>query len=63
MANLNEVKNAIKILKRNNCQKITLLHCVSNYPANVEDCNLKSIKFLKKNLECQLDGQITQKIF
>lgn len=48
MANLNEVKNAIKILKRNNCQKITLLHCVSNYPANVEDCNLKSIKFLKK---------------
>ena len=51
MATLKEVSKAYKILKRYN-QKITLLHCVSAYPASAKSCNLKSIDFLRKKFHC-----------
>ena len=50
MSNFREVKAAVNILKKNKCKKISLLHCVSNYPATPTSCNLKSIKFMKKKL-------------
>ena len=54
MANFNEVKRAYSILKKNGCKKISVLHCVSSYPANISSCNLNSIDFLKKKLNCEV---------
>ena len=54
MSNLDEVKNSYKILKKNGCAKISLLHCVSSYPANVMSCNLNSITFLKNKFNCEV---------
>ena len=54
MANFKEVKRSVKILKKFNCKKIILLHCVSSYPANVNMCNLNSINFLKKKFRYQV---------
>jgi sialic acid synthase SpsE len=48
MANLKEVINAIKILKKNGAKKIIILHCVSNYPAKLESLNLSAIQTLRK---------------
>tara|TARA_B100000795_G_C22740698_1_gene415217 strand:- start:239 stop:1291 length:1053 start_codon:yes stop_codon:yes gene_type:complete len=48
LANLNEVKLAIKTLKINGCQNIIILKCVSSYPAPIEEQNLASIPELKK---------------
>ena len=54
MANLKEVSKAVKILKMNNCKKISLLHCVSSYPAKINSCNLNSIDFLRKKFNCEI---------
>ena len=45
MSSLKEIKNAVRILK--NC-KISLLHCLSEYPAKIENLNLNFINVLKK---------------
>ena len=54
MANYTEVKKAYQIFKNNNVKKISILHCVSNYPAKLESCNLNSIKFLRDKLKCEV---------
>ena len=45
MSNINEVDNAVKILKKNN---LSILHCNSAYPTPLEDLNLNVIKFFSK---------------
>lgn len=55
MSNLNEVKKALKVLKehsKNN--KITVLHCTTQYPAPFKDLNLNVIKTLAKELKCDI---------
>ena len=52
MANVKEIKNALKILtKKYPLKRITLLHCVSDYPTNFSDVNLQSINFLRKKFK------------
>lgn len=51
MANLEEVINAVKILKKNGAKKIIILHCVSNYPAKLESLNLSAIQTLRKKTD------------
>ena len=51
MATLKEVKNIFNLVKKIN-KKISLLHCVSSYPAQALSCNLNSIRFLKKKFNC-----------
>lgn len=48
MANMNEVKNVLKILSRGKSKDITLLKCTSDYPCKPEDVNLRSIETIKK---------------
>ena len=48
MATLAEVEHAVSILRQNGCQELTLLHCVSGYPAQPEDCNLAVIDTLRQ---------------
>ena len=44
MSTLEEVAMAVSVIKEAGCNNLTLLHCTSNYPARVEDCNLLAMK-------------------
>lgn len=50
MSTLDEVKNAVKILNKagTSLNKITVLHCTTSYPTNMEDVNLNAMLTLKK---------------
>lgn len=47
MATLKEIKQALKVLKKNK-KDLVILHCTSDYPANLNDLNLNFLKKLKK---------------
>ena len=47
MATLAEIKQAIKALRKKK-KDIIILHCTSDYPANIKDLHLNFIKKLKK---------------
>ena len=51
---LNELTRIVKFYKSNKV-KISLLHCISNYPANVSDTYLRSIPFLKDLFDIQIN--------
>lgn len=50
MATIEEIREALKILEKNGMkkEKITILHCNTEYPTPFEDVNLNSISYLKK---------------
>ena len=48
LANITDIKFALKILKKNGCSKIAILQCVSAYPAPIEEQNLRTIKNIRK---------------
>jgi len=54
MASMEEIKFTYKIAKKYGAKNITLLHCVSNYPAKNEDFNLNNIKILKEKFKCKI---------
>tara|TARA_A100001011_G_scaffold400540_1_gene516047 strand:+ start:7613 stop:8620 length:1008 start_codon:yes stop_codon:yes gene_type:complete len=49
MSNIQEIDNAIEVLVKHGLQrdKLTLLHCNSEYPSPYRDLNLKAIKSMK----------------
>ena len=47
MSNLGEVEAAVRIIEAAGNDDIILLHCVSNYPANPVDVNLRAMKTMK----------------
>ncbi len=53
MCKYKDIENAIKIFKKAKC-KFSLLHCVSTYPAKLEDLNLNMIITLKKKYKCEV---------
>lgn len=44
MARLGEVETALAAMSESGAKDIVLLHCVSNYPANPKDVNLRAMK-------------------
>lgn len=52
MATLAEVEHATAVLQQGGCRQLTLLHCVSSYPAKPEDCNLAAIATLRDACQC-----------
>mgnify|MGYP003933417177 FL=1 len=46
---LDEISNIFKIFK--NKKKVILMHCISNYPTNIDNANLVNVDFLKKKFE------------
>ena len=54
MANLDEIELSFKTAKQYGAKDITLLYCVSNYPAKNSDFNLNNIKILKKKFKCRV---------
>ena len=53
MSNINEINNALKILKKKN-RKIILLHCNTEYPTPLGDINLNAMTFLKKRFNVEV---------
>lgn len=51
MSTLEEVEAAVAILKEYGCEKISLLHCTTEYPALYEDVNLKAMDTLKEHFQ------------
>ena len=49
MANEKEITEALSTARDNGCQSILLFHCISSYPAPIEEANLNQIINLKKN--------------
>lgn len=47
MATMEEIKLAVETLKKNGCPQVAILHCVSSYPASIEQMNLKTIPDIK----------------
>jgi N,N'-diacetyllegionaminate synthase len=54
MASLNEVADSLSILRSGGLRDITLLHCVSNYPAPHADMNLLMMNELSKEFGCKV---------
>jgi len=51
MSAYKDIDRAVDIFDRYNCP-ITLLHCVSKYPADDADCNVGMIQTLKRRYDC-----------
>ncbi len=47
MADLKEVEQAVRTIKKAGNENVILLHCVTNYPCPIEEVNLKAILTLK----------------
>ena len=47
MATMPEIQAAVATLKKANCRDITVLHCVSAYPAPPEEANLSAIAVIR----------------
>jgi sialic acid synthase SpsE len=52
MATLEEVQGAVQVLRGAGCGDLTLLHCVSKYPAPIPQCNLAAIGTLRQTCNC-----------
>ncbi|MFT5453317.1 MAG: N,N'-diacetyllegionaminate synthase [Enterobacterales bacterium] len=53
MATLGEIEQVVEIYRKYNC-KLTLLHCVSNYPCATGSLNLNVMKTLKNAFFCDV---------
>ena len=52
MATLPEIANAVEVLRAAGVSELTLLHCVSGYPAPVGECNLAAMQTLRERFGC-----------
>ena len=48
MSSLGEVEEALNVIRSEGAEDVVLLHCVSNYPAMIEDVNLRALETLKQ---------------
>ena len=51
MSTLQEVKDALDVLRKGGARNIVLLHCVSAYPAEVREVNLRAMRALKRRFK------------
>ena len=47
LASIDEIEDALDVIRSEECQDIVLLHCISSYPAPIEQANLRQLKVLK----------------
>lgn len=52
MATLDEIGGAVETLRTAGCKDLTLLHCVSGYPAPPEECNIAAIETIRSRFGC-----------
>ena len=53
MANLDEIKHAVAVLRNNNCEP-TVLHCTSAYPTPHYEANLAAIETIRNSTNCEV---------
>lgn len=53
MSSFDEIDKAVEIFKNQNCP-FTLLHCVSTYPSEDNECNILMVKTLKERYNCDV---------
>ena len=46
MSYLSEIDQAVRVIRSTGCDRLVLLHCVSNYPADPADVNLRAMQTL-----------------
>jgi len=51
MANLEEISEAVEVARNNGCNDLALLHCISSYPAPIEQSNLRTIADLSEKFD------------
>jgi N,N'-diacetyllegionaminate synthase len=51
MCTLAEVRDSVEAIRSAGCEDIVLLHCTANYPAKLEDSNLRAMLTLKKEFD------------
>ncbi len=51
MSFMDEVKEAVQFLEKEGITEIALLHCVTSYPAKVEDTNLKVMETMRRSFK------------
>ncbi len=51
MCDIDEIREAVKVLRDNGCGELTLLHCNTMYPTSFEDVNLKAMETLKREFD------------
>ena len=54
MANKDEISEALEAARKGGCNNIALLHCVSSYPANPSDYNLKTIADIESSFKVKV---------
>lgn len=54
MSTLDEINNALNILKSNGATDIQLLHCTTQYPTPYSSVNLKAMDTIKKETGCEV---------
>ena len=52
MASRDEISEAVDAARNNGCQEIILLHCISAYPAPIEDANVRTVPLLAETFGC-----------
>lgn len=53
MCTLQEVHEAVDILKSNGAEDLTILHCTTQYPTPYEDVNLRAMMTLRNEFKCE----------
>ena len=54
MASIAELDELVSTARKNGCEDITLLKCVSSYPASPEGFNLRTIPHMKELFKCEV---------
>jgi pseudaminic acid synthase len=52
MCNLAEIADAVRTARDSGCADLILLHCVSSYPAPLEESNVRTIPHLAETFDC-----------
>ena len=54
MATLDEIRRAAAAAREAGCSDLTLLHCVSAYPAKADECNLAFMETMRRETGCRV---------
>jgi sialic acid synthase SpsE len=54
MANMDEIKHAVEVLRKANCSSIRVLHCTSSYPTPFDQANLAAIDTMRDQLQVKI---------